>query len=217
MRSNKHGIVAVLFLLCLPLFATTDDIDERIKELREQYLKEKEQAELIKELENKEQLGRVYIRAHQAEQECLKLGIDCKTGKKLPKSGEIKSQEKTIDAQILEIRDAQRLIDAKLAFAKKQADCKVQGLKNCGPSEYTKAADQAKTPSPTRGVVLPEKPQLLGFFNQQALFRVDGSIKAYQTGEEVINHYKVKSILIGRFVVLEHPDSTDEIIVKFTK
>lgn len=203
--------IVLLWLSILSSYVVSEDNTDIIKLLRQEYLSEKKQNDIIKALEKKEKLNQVYIRAYQTEQECLKLGIDCKTGKKLVKK-EQAQPDQTIDEQISEIQDTQRLIDAKLALVKKQENCIFKGLKDCGSLKYTTVKNKKFiTKKEISKGDLPALPILLGFLNHQALFRVSGHIQSYVTGDTIENQYKVKSITIGVLVIVTHPDNPNNI------
>ncbi len=179
---------------------------------KKQAKKQKTTDDEIKEIQEQQRLieakRKARIQSFQREQECQKLGIDCETGEKLPEKKQVKKQ-KTIADEIKEIQEKQRLLEARLAFDKKQEECEKQGLE-CGAKKTIRKKipqkiDKIKT---VIQIKLPKQPMLVGFLNKTALFSTKGGqIKAFELGEIVFNGYKINEIKIGEFVVVSHPDS----------
>ena len=193
------------------------DIDENIAKLRLEYNKDQKEKELIKTLKAKNKLRKIYIQEFKAEQECQRLGIDCKTGKKLPKKAKIIIKKtKTIDEKIKDIQEQQRLIDAMLALDKKQENCIKQGLTNCGKRKTLIKKIVVKKKK--IAIKLPDKPKLVGFFNGTVLFSLkNDQIRSFKEKDKVIHGYQIENIDSGRQVTLSHPSTPKLIFINFTR
>lgn len=185
----------LLSIVCFSLIfvANAATIDDEIDKLRSEFTKQQEQEKTIKELDEHKKVRAAYIADFKARKECETLGIDCDTGKY---SG------LTIKDEIAKINAEKQLIDARLSLAKKKKNCEKQGI-NCTTGDEVVSSE------------LPQKPQLVGFFNNYALFIAeDGRVKKYTYDDRLINNYVINDIMVGSLVKLQHKDADTLIIIK---
>ncbi len=196
--NNYWKSVLCLSMLLFVFTTNASTIDEEIAKLRIEFNEQRQQQQRLKKLTENKEITQAYIEDFKRQEQCKKLGIDCKTGKPL---------KNTIQNKLDKISSEQKLIDAKLALAKKKNACREQGI-DCDIGDAVTEKTKIK---------LPKKPKLIGFFNNYALFLYGDTIKKYAVGDKLTNNYIIKNIVIGGIVKLGHKDSNELIDIEIIK